>query len=111
MKRLWTLAVVMLCALLATAQFAHAYSAENIGCDMRIEQHVKTKDASEKVSVSKQVDKKADKENCCESCHLQMVAIPTIAVQKAAPKGDVVASIPASPYGIFSDMLSEPPQA
>ncbi len=109
MKKLLTLSMLLLCATLAMAQFVHAATAENSNCDtVKFEQHLKT--ATEKAESSQNAGKKMAQENCCESCHLQLVSFPVTAVEQAAPQGEIIAAIPASPYGIFSDTLSEPPQ-
>jgi len=110
MKKLWTLSVLVMCAALAMAQFAHAGTAENTNCDVvKSEQHIQS--AVEKVSSIQNEGDKAAQENCCESCHLQLISLPEIAVDRTAPEGEPMAAVPASPRGIFLDTLSEPPQA
>lgn len=110
MKKLWTLSVLVLCAALALAQFAHAATAESANCDVvKSEQHVGS--SVEKAPSSQDEGKKSAQESCCESCHLQLVSLPAIAVDRTAPEGELTAAIPASPRGIFLDTLSEPPQA
>lgn len=111
MKKLWILMVFTLCGSLALAQFAHAFTMESTNCDtVKTEQHMDSSTTKATPDDSSS-DKSATGESCCESCHLQMVSIPTLPVEKTVLGGELFAALSASPRGLLPDTLSEPPQA
>lgn len=110
MKRLWTLSMMLLCATVMMAQFTHAATVEDVNCNTVKSEQFIDEDADH-VSSSQDSDKKAVSNHYCDSCHLQLVTIPLSVMQKTVPQAEVFAAVPTSPYVIFPDTLSEPPQA
>lgn len=110
MKKLWILAVFALCGSLAFAQLAHAFTTESASCDtLKTEQHYEG--SVEKKSSDDATPKDAATESCCESCHFNVVNVPSIPVEKTAVRSESFAVLSAPMRGVFPETLSEPPQA